>query len=295
MADGRREVALAQLARELRLAPAGAADLAFLADVDAADLDAVRRHVVAARYARHDHRFERIATLTRMLPAGLAARVAEAALGPLVAARTAGRMEPTEAARLAERLSPAFLADVTTHLDPARAGAIVAALPQPLLVEVGRLLLARGDHLTLGRFVGVMPAAASVRVVADAAPGDLLAIALHAEDAAGLDEVLAALPDTTLLATLAAAADDGGGAAVDLIGLVGRTSTVRLLDLLPDLPRPRQRALAAAVVRAHAWLHVLPALVHVEPVALRTLLSLPEIADPALLGELLGTPTARRP
>lgn len=287
MNAGRSVVEVAKLKHALQV-PADATDLDFLAALAPADVTHLRRSVDAARHARQAGRFARLAGITRFLPVAVAARAAEAALGPLVSARTASVMEPEEASRLAERISPEFLAELTGHLEPTRATAIVAGLPADLLVAVGRRMLANGDHLTLGGFVGVMPADASVEVVRDASGLAILEIAVHAEDPAALDEVLAGLPDATLERVLAAAGEhDRADEAVLLMALLGLEARARLFELLPRLDRLHQRRLVRAVVRQAAWEHVLPVLSRISADALHHLVRLPEIADPDLLAGLV--------
>lgn len=286
-----REVAsateLAKLRHELGLDPDGA-DLAFLGVLTPDQVAVLRRGVVTARHGRHEHRFSRIAGLSRLLPPAVTARAAEAALGPLVAARAAAAMDVADAVRLARRISPAFLTELTTHLDPGASRDLVAALPEPLLLEVGRRLLARDEHLVLGRYVGVMPAAASAQVITSAPGAAILAVARYAEDSRALDEVLAALPDETLLRVLGAAGEgDRAEDAVELVGRVGLEARVRIFDLVPELERHQQRRLVGAVVRLGAWEHVLPVLSRIRPRALHQLLVLPEIADPTLVSALM--------
>ncbi|MDN7121772.1 hypothetical protein INN71_10270 [Nocardioides sp. ChNu-153] len=280
-------VELARLRHELAL---GADDptLDFLAELGPTEVARLRRRVVDARHRRHEHRFARLAGLTRFVPVAVCARVAEAALGPLVAARTAEVMPQPDAVRLAARISPDFLAELTTYLDPARSGPLVADLPEPLLVAVGRRMLASAEHLALGGFVGVMAPRASVEVIRDAPGLAVLEVALHAEDAGALDAVVAGLPDATLLRVLAAATDAGRAAdAVLLLGVLGLDTRTRLFELLTRLERETQRQVVAAVVARGDWEHVLPVLSRVGPETLRQLLTLPEIADPDVVAGLV--------
>ncbi|HEY1134291.1 MAG TPA: hypothetical protein VGE77_06910 [Nocardioides sp.] len=287
MSPGRARVEVARLKHTLEV-PVADLDLDFLAELAPAEVAHLRRSVDAARHARQAGRFARLAGITRFLPIAVAAKAAEGALGPLVSARTASVMEPAEATRLAERISPEFLAELTAHLEPTRATEIVAGLPADLLVAVGRRMLASGDHLTLGGFVGVMPAAASVEVVRDASGLAILEIAVHAEDAAALDEVLTGLPDATLARVLTDAGEhDRADDAVLLMTSLGLDARTRLFELLPGLDRLHQRRLVRAVVRQGAWEHVLPVLSRVRLDALQHLVALPEIADPDLLGALM--------
>lgn len=262
--------------------------LDFLADFTADEIAVLRHRVIATRHARHEHRFTRIAGLTRMVPMAVSARAAESSLGPLVAARTASAMETADAVRLAQRVSPSFLAEITGYLEPNRSIDVVSMLPEPLLIEVGRELVARDDHLAVGRFVGVLGVRASIAVVQDAPGETILQIALYADDTAALDQIIAALPDETLLRVLSAASEEERARdAVHLLTVVGLESRTRLFDLLPRLDRLQQRRLVQTVIRFQAWHAVLPVLSRISPRALHHLIALPEIADPEVLGRAL--------
>jgi len=285
--DGRSRVELAKLRHELSH-DGDDTTLDFLAALAPNEVRLLRERAAAARFTRHEGRFARLAGLTRLLPVALCARAAEAALGPLVSARTASVMEPEDAVRLASRISPDFLATLTTYLDPARSAAIVRELPEPLLVAVGRRMLARGEHLALGRFVGVVPTDANLAVVHDAPGLALLEIALYAEEPDALDAVVGALPDDALRRILVDAVDEGrADDAVLLLGNVGLDARARVFELLPELAEGHQRALVRAVVRRGAWTEVLPVLSLITPAALQHLVRVPEIADPALLAALV--------
>lgn len=287
-ADARSGVELAKLRHELGH-DHDDTSLDFLAALDPAQLRLLRERAATARFARHERRFARLAGLTRLLPVAVCARAAETALGPLVSARAASVMEPDDAVRLASRISPVFLASLTTYLDPARSQDIVRGLPEDLLVAVGREMLARGEHLALGRFVGLMPTSANLAVVHDASGAALLEIALYAEDPDALDAVVDGLGDDSLLRLLTAAVDDDRAAeAVLLLGSIGTDARARVFELLPALPTPHQRALVRAVVRRGAWAEVLPVLSRITPAALQHIVGLPEIADPALLATLVA-------
>lgn len=166
-------------------------ELLFLADRAPDELADLRAAVSSAIRSRQATRTRLLAGLSRRLPVAMTARIAEHGLGPLVSARVAGALEPEDAARLAAHLAPAFLARLAGHLDPDSIPGIAAGLSADLVVEVGGLLLAAGDHVTLARFVAAVPTDVALRVVADASAADLVWVALYAED----DDALAAIAE----------------------------------------------------------------------------------------------------
>ncbi|HEY1134293.1 MAG TPA: hypothetical protein VGE77_06920 [Nocardioides sp.] len=280
-------IELAKLAHELDL---GLDEVSFLADADPVALRALRTDVAERLLARHAARFARIAHLSSLVPVGVAAKAAQHAVGPLVSARIAGSLPPAEAVRLAERLPPEFLADVTLSLDPSRVAGILAALDLDLLARVGRLLVARGEHVVLGRFVSVVPTAAALAVVDGAGPGDLLRVALFAEDRSVLPALVARLDDRVLVAVLELAhADDAHVDALTLVTSLDPASRSRIVGLLAGLPEDRAAGFLTAVAAIDAWPEVLPALADVEDGALRTLVNVPPTAEPAVLDAVLRT------
>lgn len=204
MTDARIEVT--KLAHEL---DCDRHEVAFLEEVPRDTVRDLRAMVAEARFVRHEARFRRVAKLAAAAPAPITARIAEGALGPLLGARVAAVLEPAVARRLAARLSPDYLADLSVHLDPARSGAIVADLPRDLVVDVGQRLLARGEHLTLGRLLSVVPTEAALAVVDEASSEELFEVALLTEDPAALDQVVAQLPDERLAQVAAVAREQG--------------------------------------------------------------------------------------
>lgn len=193
------ELEITKLAHELDL---GVDELAFLRDQPADALRALRRDVSSALYRRHERRFRRVAALSSMVPATVAARAAQLAVGPVVSARIAAALDPDEAVKLAGRLPAPFLAELALSLDPERSAAIIRRLEPELVVEVGRVLLAEGESLVLGRFVAVVDPEVALRLVDGADPGTLLDIALLADDRSALSALVGGLGEPDVRALL---------------------------------------------------------------------------------------------
>ncbi len=225
-------------------------DLPALAGVEPEALQALRSALDEHQFNRHRRTFRRIGKLAGSVPAALASRVAQVALGPVVAARAAATMEPALAVKLSGALPTAFLADLSVQLDPQRARAIIAGLPSTTIFEVAELLVKRREHLTLSRFISVIDTATAVKIVDDIDARALLEVANLAEDDGAVDAVLRHVPDTRAAELAATIADDD--AALDLLALVVRVaddSRARLLDAV--LASDEAVAQLAKAIAAH--------------------------------------------
>jgi len=195
MVELERRAELLRLAQVLRVEPG---ELRMLEGADPADLRALRRQVWDALLERHRPTFERAATLAQMLPASMAAKIAQTAMGPALAARAAALLEPEQAGELARRLPPAFLADIAEHIDPWRVGALLDSLEPATLAATALELRRRERWVVMGSFVGHLPEHA-LRPVVDTFDGEtMLRIGLTAERTDRLDRLVALLPDPRL-------------------------------------------------------------------------------------------------
>lgn len=184
-------------------------ELEFLAGHPAAELAELRTLVSARLLTRHAARAKLLAALSRKIPAGLSAKIASRALGPVVSARVAATLAPDEAARMAAHFDADFLASMARHLDPAKVPPIVTELPDELVVDLGRKLLAAREYVTLGRLVTVVPVKVALRVV-EGAPGEaVFHVGLYVDDRSALDEVVRGLTDEQRAAIVATAEQEG--------------------------------------------------------------------------------------
>lgn len=206
MSETATRVEIGKLAHDLGTTPT---ELEFLADRSADELADLRVLVSQAIVGRHAGQAKLLAGLSGRLPPSITAKIASHALGPRVSARVASALEPEDAARLAGHLEPEFLTRLSTSLDPDRVASLVAALPEGLVVDVGRRLMAEGEFVTVGRLVTVVPVDAAVQVVGEASGDALLQAALYTEDRTALAAVIERLPDDRRAALLQAAEEAG--------------------------------------------------------------------------------------
>jgi hypothetical protein len=214
MADLMSRLEVTKLAREIG---ASEDELAFLTASSPDELRELRGIVSEALAARHADLIARLAGLSRLLPVAMTAKIAQGALGPVLSARVAGALDPQDAARLAAHVDSEFLTRMATHVDARHVGRLVDAMPPDLVGDVGRRLLAAGEHVTLGRFLAVVAPHVAMTLVGDATAADLLQVALLTDDRSAVEHLLERLDDTTLAGMIASADAEEYDAAVALL------------------------------------------------------------------------------
>ncbi len=287
---------LTKLASELRV---DVAEVEVLADLTRDELAELRAMVSNALFAPHEHRFTRFAAMSRLVPAGVAAKIAELALGPFLTARVAAVTEPELAVRMAGHISPEFMALMSPHLDPAKIADILDGLPEEMIVDVGKRLVTAHEHIAMGRFMSQVPVGVSVRVVEEAAPLELLQVALLTDDADALDRVIRELPDQRLEEVLVAAAEaDAVDDAVAMQAPLSADTRARVLRLASGLGVGVRDSLVRSVSRNDAWGPVVAVLDDLSLDDARSLLDVPAMHEPevraGLAAAAAGHPAAER-
>jgi hypothetical protein len=178
---------LLKLARLLGRAPD---ELAYLEAIGLTELRRLREQVTETLFDSHLGALNRLASASRLLPVGVVAQMGEKVFGPLLSARITGLLDPDRAVDVAARLPDGFLADVAVELDPRRASAVIARIPAQRIAAVTRELLARGEYVTMGRFVGHLPDESLQAAVDVSGPEDLLQVALVLENRDRLGDLL---------------------------------------------------------------------------------------------------------
>lgn len=285
MGDLRSRIEVTKLARELGVEES---EISFLTASAPEDLRELRRLTSTALFARNEDRVKLLAALSRMLPVPLTAKIAAVALGPALSARVAGVLDPREASRLAGHLEPPFLATLAVSLDPARVAPIVRGLPDELVVDVGRRLLAAGEHVTLARFVAVVSPDVAMGVVVNATGADLLQVALFTDEPAALDAIVHRISDEVLADVIrAASAAHAYDAAVTLLTSLSAHSCARLVAQVGVVEDNARESLIEAVAEHDVWPAVLPALPTVEQDVLKALVNVPATLDSAIVDRVV--------
>ena len=285
MGDLASRIEVTKLATELR---AEESDLQFLVGRTPEELRRLRGHVAEALFTRHEDRVLRLASVSKLLPVPITAKIAELALGPMLSARVAGVLDGRDAAKLASHLDPKFLTEVSVSLDPKRVAPIVTALPDDLVVDVGRRLLAKGEHLALARFVSVVDVRLALAVVESGTAEDLLKVALYTDDTGSLDAIVKHVPDEMLADILRAAdATHSWDAAVNLVTSLSHESLARIVHQIGVVEPESRNHLVTAVDENDVWEAVLPALTELDAPTAAALVNVPHTLDLGVIDRVL--------
>jgi hypothetical protein len=232
---------LRKLAHTLGIPPAR---LAGLQDVPAEDLRLLRAQIGEALFRADRHFFLRIASLTRTVPSPVAAKLAEKALPPLLAARTTELLEPHKAVDMVGRLPDAYLADVAMALDPSRCTHVLQGMPADRAAEIGSVLAGRGEWVVIGGFVSYVSPEA-VLATARALTGEqLLHVSFVIDDVDRVDEISQELTEAQVDDMVRAAYTNPSWA--ELAALVDNLRPARLARLGERFRAAGDDALAAA-------------------------------------------------
>jgi len=193
-----------KLARLLEVDPE---QLEFLRAADASDLVALREQVTDSLYSQVGGPLQRLASAAKLVPGGLAAAVAQRAMGPVLCARLAGVVDPSKAIEVARHLPAPFLSDVAIHVDPRRAKTVIAKVPPAIVAQVGAELDQRDEFVTMGRFVGFVGDDAIRAALPEISDSGLLQIGFVMEGKERLDYMIGLIPPERLPLILHAAAD----------------------------------------------------------------------------------------
>lgn len=201
----RADAELQKLAHTLGVEPGR---LTMLAGLPAEDLRELRRQAGAALFEADKLAFSRVAALSKVVPSAVSARLSQAVLPPMLAARTAELLEPARAVDLVGRLSDGYLADVSEAMEPSRAREVVQAIPPERIAHIGTELARRGDWIVIGGFVSAVTLEALAQSISVFEGGHLLRIGFVLEDLSRLDDIAGMITDTQLDELIAAAAAD---------------------------------------------------------------------------------------
>ncbi len=235
---------LLRLARMLHCHPE---DLRPLETLDTAELLHLRR-AIDARLSREGQAALRGLTAAgKMVPARLSAKIAEKALGPVITAEMARKLEPGRSGKIACHLSPAFMADVARYLPAEDSGALLLGLPVSILRVVTHELAHRGETIVLATLVARLPTPTIVELAAELNAETLADTAMLMDDPAPLAGALSEfapavladaagyLPDDRIVEIISGLRDDLIFAVADeLIRSKNYEELARLSVLIPE-------------------------------------------------------------
>ena len=226
----RSEAEVDKLARALHADPQRLAALTALAPHD---IRGLRHAVTDALLEADQHHFSRVAEAAKALPTAIAAKLAEKALGPLLAARVAALLSVDQTLDLISRLPPAFLADVALELDPRQAHDLIVALPAGPIAGAAAELDRRGEHIAMSMFVGHLNDEALAATVAVLSDDALLRVGYLLEAPERLDWIFAGLGDDRVAAIVdLAAREDRWTELTGITDELGTSQQLRVAALL---------------------------------------------------------------
>ncbi|MGW2228917.1 hypothetical protein [Streptomyces formicae] len=271
-----------KIARLLEVEPDA---LAFLRTLPVDDVRRFREQSVAALFDRAPEMLDRIASATKLVPAGVAAAISQKALGPRLAAAVAGRLEPARAADIIEKLPVTFTAESCGHLDPRRIKGIVDRLDENLVVRIAVALAERGDHLTMGRFVGHLPDSALRRILPQVDDAAVLRTGFAIDVPERLGQIIELMGPERLASVIAAAADeDLWPEALAVAGMVTGEQRGRIASLAASQPQDRLDSLVATVAAQDLWESLLPLVALLGEDERRAVAALPSLRGADVLG-----------
>jgi hypothetical protein len=195
-----------------KLARCLAADPERLAALETCPPKALRklRHQVADHLLEADRTaFSRAAAASSSVPAAVAAKMAEKALGPLLTARVAALVDEDRIFGIVKRLPDDFLAEVALELDPRHARHVLLSIPPERMADVAAELDERGEHVAMSGFCAHITPDALAAVVDVLSPDALLRVGYLLEAPDRLDGIVAGLSDERLTAVVELAEAEG--------------------------------------------------------------------------------------
>lgn len=259
--------------------------LTFLRDLPVEDVRRFRESCVAALFDRTPEMLDRIASATKLVPAGVAAAISQKALGPRLAAGVAGRLEPTRAADIIEKLPVPFTAESCGHLDPRRIKGIVDRLDEGLVVRIAVALAERGDHLTMGRFVGYLPDSALRRILPQVDDGAVLRTGFLIDVPERLGQIIDLMGAERLASVIASASGQGlWPEALAVAGMVTGEQRGRIASLAAARPTAELDSLVVTVDEQELWESLLPLVALLGEEERRAVAGLASLREPGVLG-----------
>jgi hypothetical protein len=232
--------------------------LDYLASLDVEELRELRERLTETVFDAHTGSLRRLAAASRLLPVGLSASMGESVFGPLLSARLTGLLEPGRAADMAAKLPAPFLADVAVEMDPRRASDLISRIPPDQIAQITAELMARGEYVTMGRFVGHLSKDAITAALGQMDDRSLLGVVFVLEDKNDLSGLVALLPERRVAAVIQAAADhDLWVEALDLLDHLTPQQRDDMVAATLKLEPAALDALVAAVIAHELWEEVL--------------------------------------
>ncbi len=264
-------------------------ELQFLREVSPAAIREFRYQISDRLFASDGDKLRRIAAASKLVPAAIAAKAAAHAFGPLLCASIAGSVEPSRAVAIANNLPVKFLAAATTEIDPRRTKAVLSEVPPALGAKVAAYLVSRGEHITMGRFVGVVGDEATRAAAAEVADADLLQVSFLLEDRSAIDRVIGLVADRLPGVLRAADTEDLWGYAFGMLDAINDEHKALVGNLSVDLEPDALGRMINAAHDTQAWQVLLPVTRLMDRDRLATFSTNTAVHQPEVLADILET------
>ncbi|HSV37588.1 MAG TPA: hypothetical protein VLI04_02410 [Nocardioidaceae bacterium] len=214
--------------------------VAHLERLETAGLKELRTAISARLFDGEAEMFGRVSKLAPLVPDVVVAKVAQAAVPPLVSGRLAGALglaHPERAVDLLKRLKPSYLADAAPYVDP-RTVAVMAPMFESApdaLIPAAKEMLARKDYATAASFLEfATPALIEAFSLEIDDIEALIEAVAYVDDDVALSKVIRHVPEHRIREIIGTSIDNEAGvmAALSVGSRIDADLTGRISDLL---------------------------------------------------------------
>ncbi|HEY4714764.1 MAG TPA: hypothetical protein VIH30_11070, partial [Aquirhabdus sp.] len=234
--------------------------------------------------------FQKLASATKLLPAGITATIGEKIFGAMLCARIASEMPYQRAVELADKMTIPFLAKVTLELDPRRVKDIIQNMPIARLRAVATDLLAQKHYIVMAGFVGYMLPAQLKVILQDISTEEaLLHIGFFIESKHHLSDIIRLLPKERMhkLIGYLQTHEDLWPEALALMVHLEDELKRELGDIAAELGGTVLDDLVGTVQRLDLWQEALPLFACMSPATQFKLINTPLLSEVIPLASLL--------
>lgn len=264
--------------------------LAFVSEQDALDTRAFREQAAEFFYNRQQDAFHRLASMSKLLPIKMSAKLATSLMGPVLSAGIACELPLDKAVKLADKLPTHFLAKLSLYLDPKRATPIISAVSEDHIVAVAEELNKRKAYVTLARFLASIKQTALNRIIDNTGEDgeSLLKTGMYVEDKTHLDMLVRHLSEPQRRALLAAADElELWPEALSMVPHLKPDMQVTLANLAGQMAESIRDKLMQSIAERNAWEPLFIALAAMNENNLQRCAALPSMHDKDYLTQFI--------
>lgn len=281
----------AEIIKLARLCGVAEESLAWLGQLTPATIRALREQATAAMFDADRKRFQNMAVASRLLPVPILVLIIEKVIGPLICARVCGLVPAARAIEIAGKLKVPFMVDTCMQLDPRSAQELIGSFPKHLIVAIARELAARGEYVTMGRFIDLI-ALDVIPAVVEAIPDNakLLHIAFFAEDTSRLGDIVERLGAARLKSVVEHSANGSAelwGEALALISGIDVDLQQKLAAITGALPEASLNTVVRNTQAIGRWDVLLPIVARMDPAQQQQVINLPVLQDDAIFADII--------